>query len=474
MSAAALWTAAEAATATGGRAEGAWAATGVSIDSRTIAPGDLFVALAGPNFDGHDFVAGALAAGAAAAMVSRAPDGVGEGAPLLHVSDTLAGLEALAAAARSRAAARVIAVTGSVGKTGTKEALRLVLADQATAHASAGSHNNKWGVPLSLARLPRAADYGVFELGMNHAGELGPLSRQVRPHVAVVTNVEAVHLAFFASTDEIAEAKGEIFEGLEAGGVAVLHRDGPHFARLAAMATAAGAIRVIGFGSHPEAEARVVSHVLRPTHTSLTAEICGRPVKCKIGLPGRHWVSNCLAVLAAADAAGADLDRAALALARLSPLDGRGRRHRVDLSDGAFLVIDESYNASPVAVRAAIETLAAAEIGAGGRRIAVLGDMLELGDAAPKLHAGLATDLAAAGIDLVFTAGPNMAHLHEALPPGRRGGHAPTSADLVAGVCAVVGPGDVVLVKGSLGSRMRPIVDALLALGRSSARAVNG
>ncbi len=473
MSGKALWSRAEAARATGGRSASDWVAHGVSIDSRTIRAGELFVAIEGPNFDGHDFVAEALAGGAAAAIVSRAVDGAP--GPLLVVEDTMAALNALAAAARERARARVVGVTGSVGKTGTKEALRLAFEVQGKTHASAGNLNNEWGVPLSLARMPRDADYAVFELAMNHPGELAPLSRLVRPHAAVVTTVEAVQLEFFDSVEDIAVAKAEIFAGVEAGGVAILNRDNAHYGRLAEAARRAGVARIVGFGGDEGATARLIVVALHPRCCCVMAEVAGQAVTYKVGVPGRHWAMNGLAVLAAVEALGADLGLAAPALARMEPPEGRGRRHEVELSTGSLELIDDSYNASPAAVLAAFATLANTPLGPRGRRIAVLGDMLELGPAAPRMHAALAADIAEAGIDLVFTAGANMARLHQALPGAVRGDHAATSVDLVAAVSRAVRGGDAVLVKGSLGSRMGLVVEALLGLGAESRpRAVNG
>src|SRR6266446_653411 len=321
-----LWTAADAATATGGSNTADWVATGVSIDTRSLAAGDLFVALHGPNHDGHDFVGSALQRGAVAAMVDREIPEVPISAPLLGVADTLAALGALGAAGRNRSGARIVAVTGSVGKTGTKEALRLALATSGPTYASAGGLNNHWGAPLSLARLPPDARYGVFELGMNHPGEIAHLTRLVRPHVAVITTVEPAHLGFFPSVEAIADAKAEIFLGLEPGGIAVLNRDNPHYARLASAAERAGAAQVICFGSHPEATARLLDCVLDASGSTVAAAFSGSILRFRLPVPGRHWVMNALAVLATAAAAGAKIERAAEALAGLEPLPGRGRR----------------------------------------------------------------------------------------------------------------------------------------------------
>ncbi|MDA1098183.1 MAG: UDP-N-acetylmuramoylalanyl-D-glutamyl-2,6-diaminopimelate--D-alanyl-D-alanine ligase [Proteobacteria bacterium] len=462
-----LWQAAEAAAATDGQGQGDWRASGVSIDSRTVRPGDLFVAIQGPNFDGHGFVFDALARGAAAAMVSHRPDNLGPGAPLLLVGDTLAGLQALGRAARDRSAARIAAVTGSVGKTGTKEALYMALARSASTHASLGNLNNHWGAPLSLARMPPQCRYGVYELGMNHAGEIMPLSRLIRPHVVIITNVEPVHLEFFSSLSQIADAKAEIFAGLEPGGVAILNRDNAHYGHLEAAAKTAGVGRIISFGAHEDAQARLIGLAQHPTCNCISADIEGQAVTYKVGAPGRHWAINSLAVLAAVRALGADLGLAALAMAEVTAPAGRGQRHRIILGDGALLMIDESYNASPAAMTAAIEMLGAVEVEPRGRRIAVLGDMLELGSTAPDLHAALAPALVAAGVDLVFACGPNMARLFDALPKSMRGDHEPTSAQLLPKAVAAVRPGDTVLVKGSLGLAMAPIVQALRGLGEA-------
>jgi UDP-N-acetylmuramoyl-tripeptide--D-alanyl-D-alanine ligase len=471
-----LWTAAEAAEATGGTASGDWNATGVSIDSRTCELGDLFVALVGDTNDGHAYVAAALAKGAAAAMVLTTYSGEPQYAGrLLRVADTMAGLNALGRASRVRSTARIIAVTGSVGKTSTKEALRLALSRFKPTHASALSYNNQWGVPLSLARMPRSAAFGVFELGMNHPGELDPLTRLVRPHVALITTVAEVHTAFFHSVEEIADAKAEIFMGLEPDGIAVLNRDNTHFDRLAAKAKACGAARIISFGEDTRSDVRVVKFHLHDACSCVTADVCGQIVTYKVGIAGRHWVGNSLAVMAGVSALGGDLGLAGLALGDLSPLKGRGQRHKIETRDGEFTLIDESYNASPVAMRAAIATLANVAKPDHARRIAVLGDMLELGPKSPEIHAGLAKDLVEAKIDLVFCAGPNMRVLSEALPRAMRGGAEDNSLDLAPLVARAIRPGDVVMVKGSLGSRMARVVDALLDLGaRTPSRAANG
>ena len=459
---AALWIAEDARAATGGRLSGpAWAAAGVSIDSRTVQPGDLFVALAGPNHDGHDHVAGALAAGAAAALVHRVPAGLADDAPLLVVADTMEGLQALGTAARARSAAAIVAVTGSVGKTGTKEMLGRALGEQGPTHATTGNLNNHWGVPLSLARMPREARFGIFELGMNHPGELTPLTRMVRPHVAIITTVESVHAAFFSGTEAIADAKAEILLGLEPGGVAVLPRDNPHFHRLHAAAQAAGIASVVGFGNHIEADARLLDCGIDPDSTAVFALVRDRAIAYRLGVAGIHWAVNSLAVLLAVGALGGDVDAAGRALKAMAAPKGRGQRRKAAIDGGSIQVVDESYNASPVSMRAAIATLAAIKPAKGGRRIAVLGDMLELGEQAPALHAGLAEPLEQWNIDLVFTAGSLMAALFGRLPAARRGGHAVDSQAAAAQVRAAVRPGDVVMVKGSAGSRMGRVINTL-------------
>ncbi len=467
-----LWTALEAAAATAGTAYGDWQATGVSIDSRTTQPGDLFVALKGPRVDGHDHVHEALSRGAVAAMVHRLPPNVAGEAAMLVVDDTDDALWALARYARMRSAAKVVAVTGSVGKTGTKEALRQALEGQGPTHATAGNLNNQWGAPLSLARMPADTEYGIFELGMNHAGEITPLSRLVQPDVAIVTTVEAAHLEHFASVEAIADAKAEIFAGMSSSGTALLNRDNPHYARLLAHARTQGIGRIWSFGRHAEADARLVSASLHATSSAVQAVVCGEPVLYSLGAPGAHWVGNSLAVLLAVKALGADLAAAARGLGRILLLKGRGARHRLRLSRrgerGAFTLIDESYNASPASVAAALRVLAKLDLGDRGRHIAVLGDMLELGETSADLHVGLRHNLTAAGTDLVFACGPMMGRLYESLPTAMRGGYAADSRALAPMVAAAVRPGDAVMVKGSYGSRMDTVVTALEALDEES------
>jgi len=470
-----LWTVAAMAEAMGAEPVGVVPATvsGISIDSRTVAPGAAFFAIKGDQHDGHNFIAAAASAGASLAVASTQKRGLAPGSvPLLVVPDVLAGLTALARAARARSSAQVIAVTGSVGKTSTKEAVKLALGASGETHASVASFNNHWGVPLSLARLAPSARYAVFEIGMNHAGEITPLARLVRPRVAIVTTIEPVHLEFFDSLEAIADAKAEIFLGVEPGGAAVINRDNAQFGRLQRHAHNAGIKKIVSFGQHPEAGARLVSYTPESAASVVEANISGARITYRVGAPGRHLALNSLAVLACAHLLDIDVVRAASALAELQPAPGRGTRRRLQMPDGPGLLIDESYNANPASMRAAFALLGQAPVGPRGRRIAVLGDMLELGPASAALHRALLDPIRENDIDLVYCAGALMQSLWQALPDARRGGYAERAAMLEADVLAAVRGGDAVMVKGSLGSKMGPIVDALLrAYGGSSARA---
>jgi UDP-N-acetylmuramoyl-tripeptide--D-alanyl-D-alanine ligase len=459
-----LWTSATMQAAMGARTQGALPehVAGISIDSRTLRPREAYFAIKGDVHDGHSFVDAALKAGAALAVVARDKrDAFAADAPLLVVDDVLEGLRALAVAARARSEAGIVAVTGSVGKTSTKEALRLALSAGGETHASSASFNNHWGVPLSLARLPQTAKFGVFEIGMNHAGEITPLVRLVRPHIAIVTAIAPVHLEFFDSLQAIADAKAEIFLGVEPGGAAVINRDTPHFERLRRHAAEAGIGRVVSFGESDRADARLVKAALQPEASMVEAEIFGARVTYRIGAPGRHLVMNSLAVLSAAVLSKVDLALAALALARFTPAAGRGTRVSLSAPGGEAILIDESYNANPASMRAALALLGQTPVGPGGRRIAVLGDMLELGASAADLHRDLAAAVGESGVDLVYCAGPMMASLWDALPSNRRGGYAETAEALRRQVLGAVRGGDAIMVKGSLGSRMGPIVKAL-------------
>lgn len=459
-----LWTADELVAATGGKLIGAVGKPlkGVSIDTRTIAPGDIFVAIKGESHDGHDFVAKALIAGAGLAIVSRVTEEMKAAGPLLVVdNDPLEGLEKIGRASRARSQAQIVGVTGSVGKTTTKEMLRVALATSGLTHFSVASFNNHWGVPLTLARMPRNAAYGIFEIGMNHAGEITPLTGMVRPHVAIITTVAASHAGHFASLDEIADAKAEIFLGLEPGGAAIINRDNPYFEKLAGGARKASAAQIIGFGEHPLAEARMERVALHETCSCITASILGEPVTYKLGVAGAHMVTNSLAVLAAVKLVGADLARAALSMATAEAAKGRGARHRLHIGNGEFVLIDESYNAQPPSMRAAIALLGQSKPRGSGRRIAVLGDMLELGPHGKALHEELAQQLDEARVDVLYAAGPLMAHLWAKTPEERRGASANTSVELKDNLLNGLRAGDVVMIKGSLGSRMGPLVEAI-------------
>src|ERR1700722_1510726 len=364
--------------------------SGLSIDSRTLAPGEAYFAIKGDVHDGHDFVAAALKAGAALAVVEAAQsEKFASNAPLLVVEDVLAGLVDLARASRARLGAQVIGVPGSVGKTSTKEALRRVLGEQGPTHASAASFNNHWGVPLSLARCPATARFAIFEIGMNHAGEIEPLVRLVRPQVAIITTVEPVHLEFFAGIEAIADAKAEILAGLEPGGAVVLNRDNSQFARLSRRAKKLGVSRIVSFGANKKSEARLLDVALHADCSAVHANILGHDVTYKLGIPGRHMAMNSLAVLAAASLAGADLALAALSLSQGEPAAGRGVRRALGVANGEAALIDKSYNANPASMAAALNVLGQAKVGPHGRRIAVLGDMLELGPTSAALHGGL-------------------------------------------------------------------------------------
>jgi len=458
-----LWTAEEAIGATRGKAFGAsgWRAGGVSIDTRTLEKGDLFIALTGTNGDGHAHLEAAFERGAAAALVSDPARAKAASGPCLLVDDTQKGMEALGAAARERAPARRVAVTGSVGKTGTKEMLREVLSVQGRTHASVASYNNLWGVPLTLARMPADTEYGIFEIGMNHAGEITPLTAQVLPHTAIITTVAPVHLEFFDSVAGIADAKAEILTGLRLGGTAILNRDNEFFPRLLKAAQARAGVSVIAFGEAEEADARLLTYAAGPDEAQVTANICGRNVAFALQLTGKHQALNAVAALAAVASLGADVERAAAALGRAQPVAGRGTVSDLIIGGSKITVIDESYNANPASMEAAISALAARRPRGRGRRIAVLGDMLELGKDAPRLHAELSRMIEQANIDCVYLSGPLMQHLWQRLPATRQGAYAPTADKLIDSVLSALNDGDIVMIKGSLGSRMGTVLSAL-------------
>jgi UDP-N-acetylmuramoyl-tripeptide--D-alanyl-D-alanine ligase len=458
-----LWLQREIIEATNGAAAGPieWAATGVSIDSRALEPGDLFVALKDAR-DGHDFLPQAFERGAAGALISDADKLRGVGGAVV-VGDVLEGLRKLGEAARDRCAAKRIAVTGSVGKTSTKEALAACLAASGATHRSIKSYNNHWGVPLTLARMPRESAFAVFEIGMNHRGEILPLTQLVRPHAALVTTIAPAHVENLGSLETVADEKGDVYAGLEPGGAALVPNEAPHASRLIAAAERNGA-NLIRFGRDTVCEARLIKFDMDESGSNAEADILGRVIRYRVGVEGAHWALNSVAALAAADVVGGDLEAAAHALAQLRAVDGRGVAQKIEAPFGSFLLVDDSYNANPASMAAALATLAARRPGAGGRRIAALGDMLELGADERAYHAGLSQPIDQAGIDVVFAAGPRMWALMEALPPGRRGGYAETSDALIPLIAGSLRAGDVVLVKGSNGSKMSRVVAALARL----------
>ncbi|WP_158806000.1 MULTISPECIES: UDP-N-acetylmuramoyl-tripeptide--D-alanyl-D-alanine ligase [unclassified Acidisoma] len=451
-----LWSAENLAAATGGSMSRPFTATGLSIDTRSIVPGELFVALQGENRDGHLFVAEALAAGASGALVDREVEGLAEDAPLLRVDDTLSALTALGRFGRDRFKGRVVAVTGSVGKTTTKEMLRRILAASGETHAAVASYNNHWGVPLTLARLPPGAAFCVAEIGMNHAGEIAPLAALARPHVAVITTVEPVHIGHMGSLEAIADEKAAILSGLLPGGTAVLPSDSPQFKLLSSRVRGAAIVR---FGTQRQAEARLVAAVSDVEGVSVSAVFGEIELAFRLAAPGRHMAMNAVAAIAAAMALGVEPHHAAAALDGFAAVTGRGVRRVIALTDGEAILLDDSYNASGPSVRAALAVLG---LQPATRRIAVLGDMRELGDASIAEHIGLAPDVEAHA-DLVFACGPEMRRLFDSLPAALRAGWAEDSDSLAPIVAAALRPGDAVLVKGSLGSRMARIVAVLPA-----------
>ncbi len=467
-----LWTAFEAAAATGGAlcARGGdpdrwiaeeWAAGGLSIDTRTLTPGEMFIALSDAR-DGHEFVNSAFERGASAALVARAPENAPEGAPLLVVRDTLQGLRDLACAARLRNVGKRIAVTGSAGKTSTKEMLRAALAGVGRVHASDKSFNNHWGVPLTLARMPIDSDFGVFEIGKNHAGEITPLTRLVAPHVAIVTTIGPAHLEFFGTIVKIAAAKAEIFLGVVKGGAALLPIDNEHYGLLRKRAAEAGLARIFSFGEANDADIRLVSYRGDGARAEISASVFGEALDFALDAPGKHQAMNALAVIGAARAVGVAAARAAVGLKGLGAAAGRGAQTTVRLKSGAtVIVLDESYNANPTSIAAALALLGQMTPKRGGRRIAVLGQMLELGPTGPALHAALVDPLVAAEVDALYVAGALMDHLWEKAPPAIRAGKAADARALVDAVISGLKDGDIVMVKGSNASKVSEIVAAI-------------
>ncbi|ESY32598.1 UDP-N-acetylmuramoylalanyl-D-glutamyl-2,6-diaminopimelate--D-alanyl-D-alanine ligase [Mesorhizobium sp. M0317] len=461
-----LWTSEALVDAMGGRPLGPMpeGISGISIDSRSLQPGDAFFAIKGEAMDGHDFATAAIKAGAGVLVVAegKLPSLGRLTAPMIVVQDVLAALEKLGVAARARSNAKIIAVTGSAGKTTTKEALRHVLSAVGTVHASAQSFNNHWGVPLTLARMPDDCNYAVFEIGMNHPGEIRPLVKMVRPHVAIVTMIAAAHLGFFRNLDEIAKAKAEIFEGIEPGGAALLNRDDARWKLLDKMARAAGVEHVFGFGENARSTYKLTKCELHADHSDIAARIGGQDVVARIGAPGRHMVQNVLAVLGAAYLVEADIAKVAEALADLSAERGRGKRHVLRHPKGPITLIDESYNANPASMAAAMALLNATPVTGEGRRIAVLGDMLELGDHSAKLHAALAELIVGTGTHTVFLGGPEMRALADILPDEIKTEYRAGAEELKPLLLSTLEAGDVVMIKSSKGIGFSKLVEALL------------
>jgi len=461
-----LWTTEDMIAAMAGRPFGTLpeGITGISIDSRSISPGEAFFAIKGDRVDGHDYASMAVANGASLLVVSEArlPAMGRLTVPMIVGEDVLAALGRLGLASRERSKARIIAVTGSVGKTTTKEMLRHVLSPSGKVHASVASFNNHWGVPLTLARMPDDTDYGVFEVGMNHPGEIRPLVEMIRPDVAIITTIAPAHLGNFKNIKEIAAAKAEIFEGVEPGGHVVLNRDNDQFNFLDRTAQSLGIEHIHSFGQHAKAEFRLAEFNGADENSTLWLTIGGETLEVAIGAPGRHIAENALAALGVVRIVGADMEKAIAAIATLKPEKGRGKRHRLSIGSGSFTLIDESYNANPASMRAAIALLAASEPTSRGRRIAVLGDMLEMGEYAQKVHTDLAVPLLAAGIEHVWLAGAEMAALKESLPESVHVEYRENTAELTDYVLNSVAPGDVLMVKSSLGIGFGKIVAALL------------
>lgn len=457
-----VWSAHEIATATHGKTTGDWTAHSVSIDTRTLQPGALFVALPGTKVDGHDYVAQALESGAAAALVSKPVAGV-DTSRLVTVSNVEAALQALGTAARARSNAKFIGVTGSVGKTGAKEMLAHALAAIGSVYATKGNLNNHLGVPINLANLPSAVDYAVIEMGMNHAGEISPLSRMTQPHVSLITTVEAVHLEFFPSVSAIADEKAAIFDGMGEAGVAVIPSDNDHFLRLKTHAERKGLDRILSFGTGRSANCRMVDVRIVGGHSEIEAVIAGTPFTYRLGTLGKHWALTSVAVLGIIDALGGDLAAAASSLEYFVEPKGRGQLRNLGFKGSHLQLVDDSYNASPVSVKGAIEKIASIRDASKEklRTVVVLGDMLELGEQAEDLHVGLVPTLINNQMDLVFAAGTFMEKLYQALPEGMQGAYRATSRELAPVVVNALRGNDLVLVKGSRGSRMDLVATAI-------------
>ncbi len=457
----ALWDAAEAARATGGWNTKPWKAKGVSIDSRTLVPGELFVALVGARMDGHDYIADAYRAGAAAAMVSRPIAADTNILPQLVVADTKLGLTSLGVVGRERSQAHFIAITGSTGKTGTKEMLRLALSRIGNVHASLQSYNNAIGVPLTLANMPKEADYAVVELGMSNKGEIAELTKIARPHVGIITNVGTAHLENFQNVQEIAKAKAEIFGGLEPGGIAVLNHDDVFYETLAEYAQEK-TDHIITFGSGGNVTLQLTKYEAAQGMNILKVKIDNCTIRYQLGVDGIHWAHNFLAVLGAIKGIKKNPKEFTTCLSKYRGINGRGLRHSVKLSSGEIELIDDSYNANPSSMSAALKLLVASQPKPKGRKVAVIGDMLELGDASEYLHDELFVELISSNIDAIFSVGPHMSRLCACLPALQHGSHADLAPEIIPPLLSFLGPNDVVLVKGSNGTNMGCIVEAII------------
>ena len=457
-----LWNVHELCRATGGQCSGDWQVSSVSIDTRSMQPGALFVALHGEHVDGHTYVAQALKKGAAGALVSHLVEGVDATRQIL-VADVTQALRDIAIAARARTKAKVVGITGSVGKTGAKEMLQTVLSALGNSFASQANLNNHLGVPLNLANMPAQIDYAVIEMGMNHAGEIAPLSQLARPHVSLITTVEAVHIENFPNVEAIADEKSAIFSGMGGEGIAVLNADNAHFARCKKHAQRQGVDRILSFGTTPTANCRMLSYAIEDTHSVVDAVISGTRLSYRIGTIGKHWALMSVAVLAIVDALGGDVAKAAALLQHFSEPKGRGEIRKLAVKGGQLRLVDDSYNASPVAVKGAIEKIAEIRNASpsGCRTVVVLGDMLELGEHAEEMHVGLVPTLVNNQMDIVFAAGKFMHNLYHALPESMRGAYRTTSGELAPVVVEALRPRDLVLVKGSHGSHMETVVEAI-------------
>ncbi len=462
------WPAQDVAQAVGSTTTGDWVAMGVGKDSRELKPGDLFIALKGPQVDGHDYVVTALETGAAGAIVDWVPAGLEGDSRLILVKDTLKALNDLAIAARARTIAKIVAITGSFGKTSTKDATQLLLSQFGSAYASERSFNNHWGVPFTMSNIPPDADFGVVEIGMNHRGEIAPLSRIARPHVALITTIREMHMEHLGSLENIADEKADIFAGMDKEGIAVLNQDDSMFHRALAAAQASN-LRIITFGKHLLANCRLLRYAVEQGELLIEASIDGMLLSYRLPALGEHWALNSLAVLGVIQALGLDVVKASEEFLHMVLPEGRGVQHRVLTQQGEIIVIDESYNAGPDSMRAALQVLGSMKPSGKGRRVAVLGDMRELGTQAKEIHESLANDLITNQVDVIFTCGEQMAYLYASIPEKMRGIHALQPVDLIPAVLTCVQPGDIFMIKGSKGQyahrgRMYAFVEALLGL----------